>query len=380
MAEEGAAQEGQVVTLDWNELCDTTAAVNDKVVAALEEAYGSTGTGILAVRNVPGFVKAKHDLFSLAHKFVFLPSDYLETKLTDKESLYNSGWSFGKEKLGDTPDTSKGSFYFNPITDTPGTLDDRQQYPLSYPKNIWPTEKLPELEPAAKELGCLLTRVAVHVGRLIDIYVKKHNDEYAEAFLHDSIKNTDKVKGRLLYYFPLDNDVDDDSCSQVKKEDSWIGWHNDSGYLTALAGDLYVNHETGQILEQSPDPSSGLYVVNRSDCVLHVRIPDDCCAIQIGECTQICTGGAVTATPHCVRGCSDSTVARVSLACFVDVKPSTKLSMPSNCTRDKVLNASMPSARVPPLGKRWIDEGMTFGDFLKATFEMYYKWTTQAAE
>ena len=160
-----------------------------------------------------------------------------------------------------------------------------------------------------------------------------------------------------------------------------IGWHNDSGYLTALAGDMYINHETGQVLDQHPDPTAGLYVVDRLDRVCHVCIPDDCCAIQIGECTQIVTGGAVTATPHCVRGCTtNSSVARVSLACFVDVKPYSKLSVPKNCTRERVLAASMPSARVPPLEKRWLDESMTFGEFLKATFEMYYDWAKPVQE
>ena len=27
------------------------------------------------------------------------------------------GWSYGREKLGDKPDTSKGSFYANPLYD-----------------------------------------------------------------------------------------------------------------------------------------------------------------------------------------------------------------------------------------------------------------------
>jgi isopenicillin N synthase-like dioxygenase len=174
-----------------------------------------------------------------------------------------------------------------------------------------------------------------------------------------------------------------------------IGWHNDSGYLTALAGDLYVNHLTGQALTNHPDPAAGLYVIDRLDQVLRVSIPSDCCAIQIGECTQICTGGAVTATPHCVRGgvngsnsssSSSNDVARISLACFIDLKPSTELRLPVNSTREQVLAACLPSARVPPLADRWTADSMTFGEFLEATFSLYYNWTaasdntTSAAE
>lgn len=42
-------------------------------------------------------------------------------KLEHEPSMYNVGWSHGKEKLGDTPDFAKGSFYGNPLFDEPGT-------------------------------------------------------------------------------------------------------------------------------------------------------------------------------------------------------------------------------------------------------------------
>ncbi len=55
------------------------------------------------------------------------------------------------------------------------------------------------------------------------------------------IKVTEEVNGRLFYYFPLNanNENNDDGLAQdqvnehgnntTDKEDSWIGWHNDSG-------------------------------------------------------------------------------------------------------------------------------------------------------
>ena len=196
--------QAHVVILDWNDLTNPSGAENSALIeASLEQAYGATGTGILAIRNVPGFVQAKQKLFALAHDLVSLPNEYLETKLTDKDSLYNAGWSYGKEQLGETPDTSKASFYFNPISDEPGTLEDRVQYPLSYPKNIWPSDRLPALEPAAKELGCLLARVATEVGQRIDGLAKRHYPDYCSDYLCDSMKNTPPVTGRLLFFYPL---------------------------------------------------------------------------------------------------------------------------------------------------------------------------------
>lgn len=37
----------------------------------------------------------------------------------DPTSLYNFGWSHGKEVLGSAPDTHKGSYYANPLLDAP---------------------------------------------------------------------------------------------------------------------------------------------------------------------------------------------------------------------------------------------------------------------
>lgn len=157
--------------------------------------------------------------------------------------------------------------------------------------------------------------------------------------------------------------------------------HNDSGFLTSLAGDLYVDDTTGDPLPESKiDPEAGLYVTDRSGESIHVTIPQDCLAIQIGECVQILTGGVVVATPHCVRGPranwnpnSSTKVARISHPCFIDSKPTFPLYMPKGCTREDVCGGS-GEGKVPPLKDRWTENGQTFGDFLQKTFERYYDW------
>ena len=109
-----------------------------------------------------------------------------------------------------------------------------------------------------------------------------------------------------------------------------------------------------------------------ADDLQKVTIPDDCLAIQMGECLQIVTGGAVTATPHCVRGASVPNIARISLPCFVDTPPTFALLTPPEASREQVLKAGN-SSRVPPLGSRWADD-QTFGEFLQVTFAKYYEW------
>jgi isopenicillin N synthase-like dioxygenase len=359
----------------------------------IESAFGPHGLGIIAIRHVPGLEQAKQDLFPMAHTLAHLPNDYLEEHLTDEASLYNVGWSRGKEMLnGGQPDHSKGSFYYCPTSDTPGSHEERTKYPLSYPTNKWlpPPQHdqeivLPGFELAAKRLGTLLKEVVVHLARHLDAYCEERVSGYPANTLHDALQDTPKVKARLLYYYPQKHETTTDAATTAP----WIGWHHDSGFLTALAGEWYVNDHTGNVitdLEHVP-PGAGLYVATTSNGGTieehHIVLPPDCMAVQIGECTQIISGGVLVATPHAVisgvpsttaTSINDVAVARISLACFVDTPPSYRLSPPPGCTRQEIAKASHPDPRVPPLSKRWTSNNMTFGDFLRDTFAMYYQW------
>jgi isopenicillin N synthase-like dioxygenase len=394
-------QTTKLVIVDYRDVQDTSLSSSSSLLlqAALEQAFGPLGCGILGISNVPTFEQAKTDLLPLAHRLAHLPTSEL-IALEDPTSFYNAGWSHGKEQLRpDQPDLAKGSFYFNPLLDVPGTEHDRITYPASYPCNKWPSSSsLPELEPAAKCMGQLMKQVAVDLSRHIDAYAHSKNPSYGPTTLYDALVDTEKAKGRLLYYFPLppsteenesisdDNDNDNavtTKCSNAT-EDSWIGWHNDSGFLTALAGDLYVHGTTGEALDPTEiPPEAGLYVIEKqNNGVLKIELPPHCMAVQMGECTQILTGGALVATPHCVRGASSSDIpiARASLACFIDTPPTFPLSVPPGLDRESVIGqqqvqGQQQKSRIPPLEARWTNNGMPFGEFLAQTFQMYYGWS-----
>ena len=108
-----------------------------------------------------------------------------------------------------------------------------------------------------------VSKLAVH----IDKYTHAKAPDYPERLLAEAIPNAEKAKGRLLYYFPLDEEDVKDG-----KPDSWTGWHNDTGFLTALAGDCYFNHDTGEVIE-CPDPEAGLYAVARDGSEIKIDIP-----------------------------------------------------------------------------------------------------------
>jgi isopenicillin N synthase-like dioxygenase len=350
------------VVVDYRDLQDPCANLHSQ----LEHAFGAPSSlGLVVIANIPDFERHKQGVLSLSHALISLPEEYLQAELEDATSLFNAGYSRGKEKLGDTLDVSKASFYFNPIADDPGNPELRKAYPTSYPRNKWPTEKLPELEPACKTMGRLMKHVVVMLARHLDSYCATKISSYSPSLLYDALLTSDKIKGRLLYYFP----------TTAESQDSWIGWHKDSGFLTALAGDLYLNHATGTIVNQVPD-KAGLHIQTRDGLVVKVEIPSDCMAIQLGEAMQILSGGVLAATPHCVRGCPGE--ARTSLPVFVDAPPTYQLQLPSTATRGNVLRHDSP--KIPSLASRWTEDGMAFGDFLMKTFETYYEWNTKSQE
>lgn len=380
--------------VDYNE--NDIPSYNPKLDPLLHKAFGSKSDttssptlGLIVIRNIPNFIQTKEAFLPLAHKLISLPKSYLDKNLTDETSMYNAGWSHGKEKLkNDRPDLSKGSFYFNPVTDMPGTEDDRKLYPASYPINKWPNHgdcDIPDFESLAKKLGLIMKDVVTLLAYQIDEYVKRQCDGYVSSMGRE-MKDTEKVKGRLLYYFPKDengrdNEKSDKTTDEEEEYDSWIGWHSDSGFLTALAGDIYVDHDTGETIpKEEIDPKAGLYIQDRNGSVTQIFIPDDCMAIQIGECLQIVTGGHVVATPHCVRGadpnwskekkdtCSTDTkrkVARISFPCFVDTVPSFPLKVPPTRSVGDVLKSSVTGcAKVPPLEKRCVKPYMSVYDLI----------------
>lgn len=344
----------------------------------LLEAWGPGSLGVVAVRGVPRWEELYMSVLKQAHKLAHLSPESLRA-IEDEASMYNAGWSHGKEKLGDKPDLAKGSFYFNPLADAPGTEEDRAKFPWALPKNLWPKE-IPELEMHCKALGRVMQEVIGQLGKQVDRVMASKVQSYT-ANLGKTLSETEKCKGRLLYYFPP-KETGAAQGSAVP-EDGWIGWHNDSGFMTGLTPDIFVDDKDGEMIP-NPDPEgAGLWVVDRDGSAIRVRIPRDCMAIQVGECTQVVTAGEFVATPHCVRGCrpeyaNGRKVARISCPCFVDTHPSFELRIPEGVSREEVLARGL-SSKVPPLGERW-EPGQNFGDFLGSTFRRYYDWALKKSE
>jgi len=348
-----------VVTISYSDLKEGK-DLTDKIY----EAFGPKGLGALTISGVPDFAELRSKLLPLSYKIAHLPDEAKKT-LEHEESMFNVGWSHGKEKLGDKPDLAKGSYYCNPLVDETGTEEERKKYPYFYPKNIWPTKFVPDLEQHFKDLGKVMFDVIVLLCKQIDNLVSKHVPTYPKDFLFSNISVSKKVKGRLLYYYPSD----------AIEEDSWIGWHNDSGFLTGLTSALYLNDETGEKIK-NPDSNGGLWVVDRGSSPVKVEIPADHMGVQCGECLQIITGGLLVATPHSVNAshAENLKIGRATFPVFVDTPVSFPLNPPKGVSRDQVFDKTVQS-KVPPLEKRWLYDGVSFAEFLGDTFKQYYEWT-----
>eukprot|EP00929_Paragymnodinium_shiwhaense_P045046 TRINITY_DN23063_c0_g1_i1.p1 TRINITY_DN23063_c0_g1~~TRINITY_DN23063_c0_g1_i1.p1 ORF type:complete len:371 (+),score=94.36 TRINITY_DN23063_c0_g1_i1:94-1206(+) len=347
----------------------------------LLQAWGADSLGVIAIRGIPDWEQLYPPVLKLSHSLAHLPAESL-ANIEHEASMYNVGWSHGKEKLGDKPDFAKGSFYFNPLTDTPGSPEERQKYPMALMENLWPSQELPELKERCMALGQKMHHVSILLARLVDRTMPGQAQGY-EAHLGKAIGESEKCKSRLLYYFPPKDAAAAPAAKEdAVPEDGWIGWHNDCGFFTGLTPDMYIDEETGEVVD-NPDPeSAGLWIVDRDGGSLRVGIPKDCMAVQVGEGLQVVTGGTLVATPHCVRGCRPSTtggrrIARVSCPCFTDTHPAFALTAPSSVDRDHVVSACM-SSKVPPLAERWTENGMPFNDFLNTTFQKFYEWTLKA--
>ena len=151
--------------------------------------------------------------------------------------------------------------------------------------------------------------------------------------------------------------------------DMWCGWHNDHGSLTCLAPGMFLDQDGNQV---DSVKGAGLFVQSRSGEVVRVRMPCHVCGFQIGETSQIQSGGLLQATPHAVKaGTGIPGVTRQSFAVFLEPEFDAPLAIPKGKTLDDCQAATVqlpPSVR--PLRQRW-RPGQTFGDFHTATVSAF---------
>ncbi|CAI0543159.1 unnamed protein product [Linum tenue] len=319
----------RTVTIPYSELKEKDVDLSSKI----EEGFGPNGLGILSITDVPGFSLLRRSLLNLSPRLASLPEE-MKKELEDPSTRYNFGWSHGKEKLES------------------GKPDILHIVDLIYGQiMLCPNWKLVTF----KALGKLILDVGLMVAYHCDQYVSKGMKDNEDGGLVKILSSSRCHKGRLLYYFPAhqyDGSKDVDSMS------SWCGWHTDHGSLTGLTCALF---KRDGVEIPCPDSAAGLYIRTRTDQIVKVIYGEDELAYQIGETTEILSGGYLCATPHCVRapkGAAASNVDRSTFALFMQPDWDQKLNFPEEARLHKELKLA--------------NSCLTFGEYTEKLLGKYY--------
>ena len=219
-----------IVTISYSDLANFAVeptqcnSVLEKVAQAFGKDHGHS-LGILAVTEVPTLLEKRRRLLPLARRLALLEN---KASIVCEESNYQTGWSHGKEIFDGKPDIAKGSFYANPLVDDITTLrrdvpgEIREKNPGFFAPNVWPTESIPELEEAFKELAMLVVGVGRLLAKPCDAYVAQNCPGYDQHKLTALLEESNFCKARLLHYFAIDR-----SNAKDTEFSDWCGWHND---------------------------------------------------------------------------------------------------------------------------------------------------------
>eukprot|EP00927_Polykrikos_kofoidii_P056255 TRINITY_DN50406_c0_g1_i1.p1 TRINITY_DN50406_c0_g1~~TRINITY_DN50406_c0_g1_i1.p1 ORF type:complete len:400 (+),score=55.47 TRINITY_DN50406_c0_g1_i1:116-1315(+) len=367
------------VDISWEKLV-AGEDVNDEI----SEAFGPGGLGILTLSGLPPRVgELRRLVLSMGRKLACLPSETLK-KYELPETGYMVGWSKGREQFKGKPDVSKGSFYANPIFDEPADGDAEliEKHPFLSP-NVWPTEAGDNFELVYKELGRKMFDIARPLVAACDRFVGEHLGADEFTTLTDACYSGSRLHlGRLLHYFAGGN-------QGATSDDTWCGWHNDNSVMTVLVPGLWLFEDTGDEVpgEMLTGSSAGLIAKRTDGSSVRVQIRRDRLGLQLGEASQILSGGVLRATPHAVRGLSgvpaESPLARVSresMALFIEPGVGYSLVPPLGRTREDICRDEHLFPDIPPLSSRLPRLPVQFTDYLSTSFQAYLKMADPSAE
>jgi len=343
-----------LVTIDYEDVMKDPSS-DSTVVDKLVEVFGSGGLPMVVIRSVPQMKELVPKVLQGTYKVAHLPTDYIKSNLTDDASGNNAGWSLAKTMAGKTTsDSKKGSFYYNALNDSPGNEATASKYPSFSPPNKWPCEKvLADFKEPAKDLGTIMHNTLVQFAKHVDAYVLKKlgSDSVKVTKLYENLEKAQKNKCKLLYYFPQE------------PSEYWSGWHLDTGFLTGLAGGMFMDDDTGEGCG-NVDEKAGLYIARDTSPVTEekIEIPEGSMGVQFGDMLHVMTGGHVKATPHCVRPSNVAGQARAAMVCFTDIGPDVKIQPPEGISRGEVLEREIKHPMLsPPLEKIWMEDS-SYGD------------------
>jgi isopenicillin N synthase-like dioxygenase len=344
------------IILDFKILSDLKVDLSKEI----EKAFGVNGNGILLINNIPNFIEYKNQLLPLAKKIHLFPPE-IKKKYERPEVNYSVGiCTFEKYHFNGVYDMAT-SWYCSSLKDKIQKINyvgDSQEVQETYIDNFWPTEEIPELEPAFKNMGKLTSVVGFEIGKHIEKFIKNNAPTYELGKINRAIANP---VGRLIHYHTSRE------FTQINKEEA-VYWHSDTSSITALCSPIYMNEKNEVVPNLSDEPGHGLEILRRDGSQNSCCIPSDCLAIQIGEIMQIFSGGKLEATPHRVIATKYPDYTRQTFVNFFLPEWDEIISVPDGFTEEDVFKVQ--SDKVPDLKLRW-KNGISFKELIDNSWNFF---------
>lgn len=232
------------IILDYKTLCDKKIDLSKE----LEASFGQRGNGILLVKNIPNYEKYREELLLLGYK-IHMFSPEVKKKYERPDVHYAVGICTADKYAHNGVNDVATSWYCDPLKDKMDSSrtikDGKGEVSDFYMDNFWPTEDLPELEPAFKNMGKLTCEVGFMLSHHIEKLVKSVLPTYKTGQLYDTLG---QPVGRLIHYHDFHNE----------NKGEGIFWHSDSTSITAVCSPLYMDQYGKEVPEMADEPGQGL--------------------------------------------------------------------------------------------------------------------------
>lgn len=282
-------------------------------------------TGIVGIKDIPGYEKTAREYIAAARNFIALDEAVKEQYAPLRDTGDTEGYESGAEKFLN----HKGEWQ---------TDDKKVSYYAFYPErpnNKWPVET------NLREPYMALAELIFNIGKKL-LNLLQLNDKYG--------LKVDELTGqcRMLYYRKEDDSTFDNP--------DWCGAHLDHGVFTGLIPAYYFRDDE----EISEPTEAGLYIKpTSSDTFEKVRADDKSILLfQVGEFSQLLSNDQMRATQHIVKKASGG-IERYTFAVFYDTQEDFTILSRSILTKD------------PRYIKHQKNNVITYGAWGRASFERY---------
>ncbi|KAG6488087.1 hypothetical protein ZIOFF_056845 [Zingiber officinale] len=389
----------------------------ESLTAAVMQALGPSGPGLLVITGVPRAPGLRRDLLPLARKIALLGRKDRARVLKDH--------SLGSDVPLKNPNRNVSSCalqltYSQNLNSQLSSTTLKSAVENHYSGEGYPVNdcfdnldvEFKNLGTTFKELGLCMMELGIQLAEVCDRAIGY--TELKQSIIDGS------AKGRLIHYHSAIDNIILKETNTRKKEfkrktqqaengifpsnrctmqrypkerisksisNLWQQWHYDYGIFTVLTSPLFMvscqaedcSHISCCQQSSSPDAHAYLQLFDiKKNIIYFVRSPPESFIVQVGEAADILTRGKLCSTLHSVSRPTDiQNLSRETFVVFLQPAWDKVLSSSEFPCLDETSNQDAPELmqeileKIPPLSIRYKKE-MTFAEFSRETTKQYY--------